>query len=116
MARFLQGPVGCLWWVSFHNHVLLQHYVRLRLIGCHPFLNRYPELVLDRWSKRFGPIYSMWLGSQLFVVVSDPAIAKDLLVNNGLTFSSRKEMFIKSQTVFAGRGITATPYNETWLR
>jgi hypothetical protein len=24
-------------------------------------------------------------------------------------------MFIKSQTVFAGRGITATPYNDRWL-
>lgn len=23
-------------------------------------------------------------------------------------------MYIKSQTVFAGRGITATPYNERW--
>jgi hypothetical protein len=78
-------------------------------------LTSYPELTLARWAKRFGPLYSMWLGSQLFVVVSDPGIAKDLLVTNGAVFSSRKEMFIKSQTVFAGRGITATPYNDTWL-
>lgn len=115
MAKFLQDLEGCLLWVSVHDPLLLQHYMHLSLIGCHPFLNRYPELVLDRWGKRYGPIYSMWLGSQFFVVVSDPAIAKDLLVNNGLTFSSRKEMFIKCQTVFAGRGITATPYNERWL-
>jgi hypothetical protein len=78
-------------------------------------LTSYPELTLDRWAKRFGPLYSMWLGNQLFVVVSDPGIAKDLLVTNGVVFSSRKEMFIKSQTVFAGRGITATPYNDTWF-
>ena len=25
-------------------------------------------------------------------------------------------MFIKSQTVFAGRGITATPYNDRWRK
>jgi hypothetical protein len=43
----------------------------------------------------------MWLGNQLFMVVSDPAIVKDLLVTNGGIFSSRKEMFIKSQTVLA---------------
>lgn len=56
----------------------------------------------------------MWLGNQLFVIVSDPGIAKDLMVTNGAVFSSRKEMFIKSQIVFAGRGITATPYNDRW--
>lgn len=56
----------------------------------------------------------MWLGNQLFVIISSPEIAKDLMVTNGAIFSSRKEMFIKSQTVFAGRGITATPYNDRW--
>lgn len=38
------------------------------------------------------------------------------MVTNGAVFSSRKEMFIKSQTVFAGRGITATPYNNRWRK
>lgn len=77
-------------------------------------MTQYPELTLDYWAKKFGNLYSVWLGNQLFVIVSDPAIAKDLMVTNGAVFSSRKEMFIKSQTVFAGRGITATPYNDRW--
>lgn len=64
--------------------------------GSFPFLTDYPELTLDSWSKKFGTLYSMWLGNQLFMVVSDPAIVKDLLVTNGGIFSSRKEMFIKS--------------------
>ncbi|KZT73750.1 cytochrome P450 [Daedalea quercina L-15889] len=86
----------------------------LPILGSFPFLTHYPELTLDYWFKKFGPLYSMWLGNQLFVIVSDASIAKDLLVTNGAVFSSRKEMFIKSQTVFAGRGITATPYNDRW--
>lgn len=57
----------------------------------------------------------MWLGNQLFVIVSNPVIAKDLLVSNSNICSSRKEMFIKSQTVLMGRGITSTPYNDRWL-
>ena len=56
----------------------------------------------------------MWLGDQLFVVVSDPQMVKDLVVTNGSVFSSRKEMYMKSQIIFARRGITATPYDETW--
>jgi len=83
--------------------------------GSFPFLTSYPELTLDRWAKKFGDLYSIWLGNQLFVIVSSPEIVKDLMVTNGAVFSSRKEMFVKSQTVFAGRGITATPYNNKWF-
>ncbi|KAF8221256.1 cytochrome P450 [Tricholoma matsutake] len=56
--------------------------------------SHYPELTLHHWAKELGPLYSMWFGNQLFVV----------------------EMFIKSHTVFARRGITATPYNSEWRK
>ena len=56
--------------------------------GSFPFLSHYPELMLDHWYKKFGPLYSLWLGNQLFVIISDPGIAKDLFVTNGATFSS----------------------------
>ena len=84
------------------------------MLGSFNSLTHYPELVLDKWAKAFGNIYSVWLGNQLFVIVSDASIAKDLMVTNGNVFSSRKDMFLKSQTIFAGRGITGTPYNNTW--
>lgn len=77
-------------------------------------LSHYPELTLDFWAKQYGKLYSLWLGNQLFMIVSSPAVARDLMVVNGHVFSSRKEMFIKSKTVFVGRGITATPYNDRW--
>ena len=43
--------------------------------------------MLDHRYKKFGPLYSLWLGNQLFVIISDPGIAKDLFVTNGATFS-----------------------------
>ncbi|KAL5518465.1 hypothetical protein ACEPAH_147 [Sanghuangporus vaninii] len=88
----------------------------LPIVGSFLSLSHYPERMLDYWYKKFGPLYSLWLGNQLFVIITDPGIAKDLFVTNGAVFSSRKEMFIKSQTVFAGRGITATPYNDRWRK
>jgi len=78
-------------------------------------MTNYPELTLDFWAKKFGDLYTVWLGSQPFVIVSDPDIAKDLMVTNGANFSNRKNMFIKSQNIFVGRGITATPYNNRWF-
>jgi hypothetical protein len=88
--------------------------IGLPIVGSFPFLTNYPELTLDYWAKKFGPLYSIWLGEQLFMIISDPNIVKDLMVTNGAIFSSRKEMFLKSRTIFVGRGITATPYNDRW--
>jgi hypothetical protein len=78
------------------------------------FLRRYPERVLSAWAKTYGPLFSVWMGNQLFVVISDARIAKDLLVSNGAIFSSRKPYFMKNETILRGRGITATPYNDKW--
>ena len=79
------------------------------------FLRRYPERALRAWARTYGPLFSVWMGNQLFVVVSDARVAKDLLVSNGAIFSSRKKYFMKNQTILRGRAITATPYNDTWL-
>ena len=78
------------------------------------FLRRYPERALRAWTRTYGPLFSVWMGNQLFVVVSDARIAKDLLVSNGAIFSSRKPYFMKNQTILRGRALTASPYNDTW--
>jgi cytochrome P450 len=54
------------------------------------------------------------MGDQLFVVISDPRAAQDILVENGATFSSRKNYFIKNKVVLHHRAITASPYNDLW--
>ncbi|KAJ7601283.1 hypothetical protein FB45DRAFT_1075105 [Roridomyces roridus] len=55
------------------------------ILGSFPLLTQYPEVTLDRWAKKFGDLYSLWLGNQLFVIVSSPEIVKDLIVRtNGV--------------------------------
>ena len=78
------------------------------------FLGRYPEKALHVWAQKYGPLFSLFLGNQLFMVISDSHIAHDLLVTNGKIFSSRKKYFVKNQTILRGRAITATPYDSTW--
>ncbi|KAI0794374.1 cytochrome P450 [Fomes fomentarius] len=86
------------------------------IAGCFTYLARYPELTLQRWAAQYGPLFSFSIGDQLFVAISDPRIVKDLLVTNGNIFSSRKDMYMKAQLVFARRGVTATQYNDTWRK
>ena len=66
------------------------------------------------YPKLHGPIYSFCLGNQRFVILSDPSVVKDLLVSQSAVFSSRKDFYIKSRTILAGRGITAAPYDAKW--
>ncbi|KAF7416426.1 hypothetical protein PC9H_002692 [Pleurotus ostreatus] len=80
------------------------------------FLRRYPEKPLYKWAKKYGPIYSVWMGEQLFVVINDAAVARDLLVVHGSNFSSRWSYFMKNQTILGGGAITASPYNDTWRK
>lgn len=72
------GPVGLpiLGVYFWHSQVLPENSLKTRGLGSFPFLTNYPELTLDYWAKRFGPIYSLWLGNQLFVIVSDPNIVR----------------------------------------
>ena len=78
------------------------------------FLRKYAELALHDWQQKYGPIFSIWMGSQLFVVISDPHVARDLLVTNGSVFSTRKRYFMKNQVILNGRAITASPYGDKW--
>ncbi|KAJ6546664.1 cytochrome P450 [Mycena vulgaris] len=78
------------------------------------FLRKYPERALHSWAKTYGPLFSVWMGNQLFIVISDPKVARDLLVTQGGIFSSRKRYFMKNQTILAGRAITASAYDDKW--
>ncbi|KXN87088.1 Isoflavone 2'-hydroxylase [Leucoagaricus sp. SymC.cos] len=80
------------------------------------FLRRYPERSLHAWAAKYGPLFSVQMGSQLVVVISHTNIARDLLVTNGSIFSSRKPYFMKNQTILRGRAITASEYNQTWRK
>ncbi|KAF9445653.1 cytochrome P450 [Macrolepiota fuliginosa MF-IS2] len=102
--------------VDKHGNQIPAGPIGLPVVGTFPFLTHHPELTLDHWAKRYGPLYSFWLGNQLFVIISDPNIAKDLMVTNGAIFSSRKAMFVKSQNIFVGRGITVMPYGDKWRK
>ena len=68
---------------------------------------------VDYWAKKYGPLFSIWMGTQL-VVISDPHIARNLLVINGTVFSSRKHYFLKNQVILHGQGITGSQYGDKW--
>ncbi|KAF8521209.1 cytochrome P450 [Hysterangium stoloniferum] len=80
------------------------------------FLRKYPERSLHKWAKQYGSLFSIFMGNQLVVVISDPHVARELLVTNGAIFSSRKPYFMKNKTILRGRAITASQYDNIWRK
>jgi hypothetical protein len=72
-----------------------------------------PAKVLHQWAKKYGSLYSVWLGNQLFLVISDPEIVRDLIIQQGATSASRKVYYLNG-IVAAGRAVITTPYGQRW--
>lgn len=72
-----------------------------------------PEIVLHQLAKKYGGLYSIWLGNQLFIILSDAKIVQDLLVKRNLISATRKKYFI-GNTVWAGKALIGTPYGPLW--
>ena len=70
--------------------------------------------MLYAWAQKYGPMFSVWMGSQLLVVINDPTVARDLLVVHGANFSSRWAYFLKNITILKRGAITAAKYDDTW--
>lgn len=99
------------WWVlpwRWKIHILTWY------VGSLINVRKNPVQVINQWARQYGSCYSLQLGNQLVIVLSDNEVVRELLVNRGALSASRKEYFIGGQTAMSGRGVIATPQSELW--
>lgn len=72
-----------------------------------------PEIVLHQLAKQYGGLFPIWLGNQLFIILSDAKIVQDLLVKRNSITSTRKKHFI-GNAVWEGKAVIGTPYGPLW--
>lgn len=58
--------------------------------------------VFTKWSQEAGPIFTLYFGSQRWIVLNDVETIKDLIVNRGTTYSSRMMPDTILEDVFQG--------------
>ena len=63
-----------------------------------------------------GPIYTLWQGRSPTIVISDPAIAQDLMEKRSQIYSSRPRMIVMGEVFTNNRGLLTSPYNDYWRR
>lgn len=62
----------------------------LPIVGYLPFLGSDNlHLAFTDLGKLYGPIYKLWLGNKLCVVIGSPELAKEVVRDNDITFSER---------------------------
>ncbi|MEE6460478.1 hypothetical protein FKM82_000983 [Ascaphus truei] len=73
----------------------------------------YPHIVLTNMAKVYGKIYSLFIGSQLIVILDDFDTVKDALVNHSEVFSDRPS--VPQVTIITKRkGIVFASYGPIW--
>lgn len=73
-------------------------------------------LKLKEWHKTFGPLVTVYMGSQPVVFLGSGPIVRDLLEKRGRTNSSRPRMVMASEIMTHGDHVVFMPYGPKWRK
>nr|XP_002123213.4 cytochrome P450 2U1-like [Ciona intestinalis] len=83
------------------------------LLGVLPLLGRYPERTLHEWSKKYGPVMSVRMGRQDWLVLGDHGTIHQALVKQSHTFSGRPHVPTLHR-ITQGRGLAFVDHGPAW--
>ncbi|KAL0616430.1 Steroid 17-alpha-hydroxylase/17,20 lyase [Plecturocebus cupreus] len=88
----------------------------LPLVGSLPFLPRHGHMHqnLFKLQKKYGPIYSLRMGSNNTVIVGNHQLAKEVLMKKGRDFSGRPQVATLDILSNEGKGIAFADYSAHW--
>lgn len=73
-----------------------------------------PWIQFQDWSKVYGPIFTIWIGRNPTIVISDPNTAVDLMEKRSTKYSSRPRMVAMGEILWDGASILVQPYGKEW--
>eukprot|EP01018_Ginkgo_biloba_P035801 Gb_08474 [translate_table: standard] len=87
---------------------------RLPIIGNLHMLGKLPHRKLLEFSKKYGPIMFLRLGSVPTVVVSSPEMAEEFLKTHDLIFASRPVSSVAKNMFYNSTDVALSPYGPYW--
>ena len=73
-----------------------------------------PWLQFEKWSKEYGPVFTIWIGRKPTLIVSDPHTAVDLMEKRSNKYSSRPRMVVMGEVYNGNSSILTQPYGRPW--
>ncbi|KAJ3690715.1 hypothetical protein LUZ61_019879 [Rhynchospora tenuis] len=86
----------------------------LPLVGSLPFLDPSLHTYFADLSKKYGPIFSLQLGSKLAVVISSSSLARDVLREHDNIFANHDVNEAGLTISYGGNDIAMSPNGPTW--
>ncbi|CAH6945369.1 steroid 17-alpha-hydroxylase/17,20 lyase [Phodopus roborovskii] len=88
----------------------------LPFVGSLPFLPRHGHMHVNlfKLQEKYGPIYSLRLGSTTTVIIGQYQLAKEVLVKKGKEFSGRPHMVTLGLLSDEGKGIAFADSSGSW--
>ena len=75
---------------------------------------QYPWIKFQEWSKKYGPIFTIWFGRRPTVIISDPHVAVALMEKRSQKYSSRQRMVVMGEIYWDMASILVQPYGKEW--
>ncbi|XP_030468591.2 flavonoid 3'-monooxygenase CYP75B137-like [Syzygium oleosum] len=83
-------------------------------LGYLPFLGTELHRKFAELAETYGPIYKLWLGSKLYVVVNSPLLAKEIVRDKDTTFANRDPNIAATIGSYGRRDITFSSQGPYW--
>ncbi|PYH46717.1 cytochrome P450 [Aspergillus saccharolyticus JOP 1030-1] len=72
------------------------------------------HLQFEKWSREYGPIYSLVLGTRTMIVLNSAQAVKDLLDRRGAIYSSRPDSYVAQDVLSGGLRVLFMEDGATW--
>ncbi|RID60581.1 hypothetical protein BRARA_F03729 [Brassica rapa] len=86
----------------------------LPIIGNLPLLKPELHTYFQGLAKEHGPIFKLWLGSKLAIVVSSSEVAREILRTNDIIFANHDVPAVALINTYGGIDIAWSPYGPRW--
>ncbi|XP_044469152.1 cytochrome P450 81E8-like [Mangifera indica] len=85
------------------------------IIGHLHYLRKPPiHRTLHRLSQKYGPIFSLWFGSRLVVIVSSSSLAEECFTKHDVVFANRPLFLTGKHIGYNNSTVAASPYGDHW--
>jgi len=86
----------------------------LPIIGNLPFLQPELHTYFQGLAKKHGPIFKLWLGAKLTIVVTSSEVAQEILKTNDIIFANHDVPAVGPVNTYGGTEIIWSPYGPKW--
>ncbi|KVI09108.1 cytochrome P450 [Cynara cardunculus var. scolymus] len=114
VAIFVPIGVAVLWYRSTLSRCLPPGPRNLPIVGYLPFLDPNLHTHFTNMAHSHGPIFKIWLGIKLYVVINTPELAKTVVRDQDETFANRSLTIAASIIAYGGQDIAWSNSNSSW--